>query len=341
MDFIGSKEKLNSWIFSKILHSKKSLSKYINNPFEVLTFLDGCSGSCSTTIYASNLGIRVISNDILSFSQHIAIGATSISLSNYREAEEYIKEMNNLKPVEGFFFNNYSEKVNRPYFTSSNAGKIDACRLYANKIKNEFVKSYILYCMLKALSRVSNTTGVQAAFLKSFKDRSLQPFVLRCEETSFKNNVIAYNKDIIDLLSDPNFRSKFEEDILYIDPPYNERQYGPNYHLYETLIKYDNPQIRGITGLRDWSYSKSGFCERKSFLELLKKIINKTFAKSIFLSYSSDGLIERYDLEKFILENNLGELSIHLHPKKRYKSDSNRKNNLSFLMEYLLEITRV
>ena len=81
----------------------------------------------------------------------------------------------------------------------------------------------------------------------------------------YASNVVkAFNRDILSLLTNSKFRDTYRENILYIDPPYNERQYGPNYHIYETLIRYDDPVIKGKTGLRDWkNESKSRFVRSK------------------------------------------------------------------------------
>lgn len=56
----------------------------------------------------------------------------------------------------------------------------------------------------------------------------------------------SYNKDANKLIKE------IDEDILYLDPPYNSRQYAPNYHLLETISRYDNPEIKGITGMRPY-----------------------------------------------------------------------------------------
>ena len=61
-------------------------------------------------------------------------------------------------------------------------------------------------------------------------------------------------------------------DILYLDPPYNHRQYAPNYHLLETIALYDNPKIKGITGMRDYKNQKSEFCNKDTALQALEKI---------------------------------------------------------------------
>lgn len=68
----------------------------------------------------------------------------------------------------------------------------------------------------------------------------------------------AYNENISDIIS------HIGGDILYLDPPYNARQYCTNYHVLETVARYDNPELHGKTGLRDYSSQKSLFCSSRT-----------------------------------------------------------------------------
>ena len=78
----------------------------------------------------------------------------------------------------------------------------------------------------------------------------------------------AYNVNSAELLD-------IKADIYYLDPPYNQRQYAPNYHILETIAKYDNPKIKGVTGLRPYDKQKSKFCNPKTALEELYNIARK------------------------------------------------------------------
>jgi adenine-specific DNA-methyltransferase len=130
-------------------------------------------------------------------------------------------------------------------------------------------------------------------------------------------------------------------DILYIDPPYNERQYAPNYHLYETFIRNDNPTIHGKTGLRDYNNIKSTFCTKRSIKQSIVDTIIKTNASLILYSYSTDGILSE---QEFIdtIETTLpkAKLTILKTPQKRYKADNKRKNNTSQLFELLFVISK-
>jgi len=328
MDYIGSKEKLNNWIF-KTLESCIPKDEWKN-----LTFLDACAGIGTTSKFAIESGFKkVISNDIMKFSHPLVTGYVSVSKDNKESIKKHIENINKLNGREGFFYKNYSESVGRLYFTNENAKKIDDAREYIRKcVKDKREKNFLLYCSLEAMTRVLNTTGVQAAFLKKFKQRAKTNFKLRLERYySYPRSVEVYSQDIIDLLSLDK-----KEDILYIDPPYNERQYGPNYHLYETFVRNDNPVIRGKTGLREWEKeSKSKFCSKKTCLSFLKKIIELSHAKIVLISYSSDGLLESEKIENLLLTFNNEIEKICIKKQTRYNSDSSREYSKKKLKEYL------
>lgn len=334
MDYIGSKEKLNKWIFSIILDKQSSTD---------LVFLDGCSGSGSASKYAAKYNFKkIISNDIMEFPSHLVRGAICLPQSQLKLVNDKINAMNDLSGISGFFYNNYSQQSGKLYFSDENARKIDACRDYIEKNHEGdiYIKSYLIYCLIEALSRASNTTGVQAAFLKKLKDRAIIKLKVNFEETLHKPNLIeCYNQNILTLLNDKSYRSKYKEDILYLDPPYNQRQYGPNYHLYETLAKNDQPKIHGKTGLRDWqSESKSDFCSKKTCLKFTKSIVDNTTAKNVYISYSSDGLLH-LDEFRSVFGNKMTVFELD---QKRYKSDASdkRNHNTSSLKEYLINIQK-
>lgn len=338
MDFIGSKQKLNKWIFSHI--NKCIHNRAIERP---IVFLDACAGSGSSSFYAVDSGFSVISNDIMEFPAHIIRGGTGIHPDMVPVVRGHIQTMNGLPGTSGFFSQHYCAGVGRPYMTDVNAAKLDSCRMYIDTIQNEVIRSYLIHCTMEAFSRASNTTGVQAAFLKQLKDRAKMDLVIREEKHVYSENVEVYSSDILTLLNDPEFRSTHNETILYIDPPYNNRQYGPNYHLYETLARYDDPEIKTkVAGLRDWqNESKSDFCSKVKWKDFTKSVIESTTAEAIFISYSRNGLLPLEEIVELVLDNGLGSMSVHFEAYKRYRSDkseSSRKFDDTFHYEYLIEV---
>jgi adenine-specific DNA-methyltransferase len=331
MDYIGSKAKLNEWLFDII---KTSVGDTKNK-----VFLDACSGSGAVSKYAAKRGYQVLSNDLMKFPSVIVNGSIGLTGGQKQEAEEAINHLNRLKGSEGYFYSHFCDQSTPPrfYFTADNAKRIDRARKEIDATKDSKVRDFLLYCGLEAMSRVSNTTGVQAAYLKQYKDRAKDTFTLKMEDV-VDGVAVAFSMDILALLKDEQFREKHKEDVLYIDPPYNQRQYGPNYHLYETFVRNDNPEPRGMTGLRNWKDEcSSAFCTEKKCLNFLKSIVEATVAGVVFVSYNSDGLLKREDVEK-----EFPKIKVHEREYRRYKADTSdtRKYNDKKLMEYVFEITR-
>lgn len=339
MDYIGSKEKLNQWLFEKMLAGVV--------PSPDILFFDACAGSGSVSRYAAGRGLAVVSTDLLALSAEMVRGSAAFPIERLLpDAEDHIMVMNLLPGIDGFFAEHYAEKAGRLYFSTENARRIDAVRSYLGSIEDLALRSYLTYCALEALSRVSNTAGVQAAYLKALKERARQPLELRLEKTIGATTPIeTITGDVLTVLRDPAFRATHHEDLLYIDPPYNERQYGPNYHLYETFVKNDDPEIRGKTGVRNWgAESRSDFCSRKTCLDFTGAIIEATTARKVFISYNSDGLIPETEMVDFLNTHThthtQAAVVTHRLPQRRFKSDTSeaRTYNETPLDELLFEV---
>ena len=96
---------------------------------------------------------------------------------------------------------------------------------------------------------------------------------------------------------------KIECDILYIDPPYNTRQYITNYHLLETIAQYDNPSVYGKTGLRTYSEAeKSAYCSQAGCLRAFAALISRAKAKHIVVSYNSEGIMNEAEILSVLSE---------------------------------------
>jgi adenine-specific DNA-methyltransferase len=162
----------------------------------------------------------------------------------------------------------------------------------------------------------SNILGVYAAYKKDWDKRALKPFHLKKIKIFIGNQTyFAYNQNSMELLD------KFEYDIIYLDPPYNHRQYAPNYHLLETIAKYDNPKIKGVSGMRNYDNQKSDFCNKEKALKELEKIVNRKNYKFLLLSYNNEGIMPQNDILK-ILEK-AGNVILKEYAYLRFKSNNN------------------
>ena len=142
--------------------------------------------------------------------------------------------------------------------------------------------------------------------------------------TLFVNNHTennAYCADIFDIID------SVQGDILYLDPPYNGRQYPPYYHILETAVLYDSPQIYGITGRRPYQSQLSPFCIKEKALPAMRDVVERAKFSSIYISYSTDGIVDYKELCNEL--SACGKVQCFFKPYRRYKSngggDTDRK----------------
>ena len=119
-----------------------------------------------------------------------------------------------------------------------------------------------------------------------------------------------------------------------MDPPYNTRQYAPNYHLLETVSRYDCPQLKGVTGMRDYSDQKSLYCMRSEVKEVFEDLVEKARFPHLILSYSTDGLMTADDIEEILRRHSLpGSVRRYDISYRKYKSKIPSKDDR--LKEYI------
>lgn len=293
----------------------------------------------------------IISNDILYFSyvmQRASIMENIIP--DFNVLNNYLNEcpfeyLNNKKITlsdfneNPFIYNNYSpnEKSDRMYLTNDNSLKIDFIRQELNKWKKEELIQdneyyYILACLIHAIPFYSNITWTYWAYLKNWDKRALKK--LEINKLNIYNNFndnIVYNEDSNNLINQISW------DILYLDPPYNSRQYLPNYHLLETIAKYDNPEIYWKTWMRPYKNVKSKYCVKSEVLSQFNNLIEKANFKHVILSYSTEWLMSEKEISD-ILCNHWKKESYRLYkiPYRRYKHTKwDIQHNLEELLFYI------
>ena len=330
--YLGNKTSILCEI-KNLLHEKKLLDKD-------MIFFDAFCGTGSVSNYLKrNFNIKI--NDNLTWASIYAKGRIVAELCKFEKLGfnpiEYLNK--NSRIQKEFIYNNYSPgNSNRMYFSVENAGKIDYYRFQIEKWKNEnrideSEYCYLLACLIEAVSNVANTAGVYGAFLKKWDSRALKPIELNSiidnEEYEGRINFLkAYNSKIEDIISE------VECDILYIDPPYTQNQYGTQYHLLETLILNDNPKISKITGSRPTAAMRSDWSKDIKAHIMLDKIIHETKAKYIIMSYSNNGLMSKEYIEAvFKRYGKIETYSIKKIPYKKYKNwkSSNENDNFEYL----------
>lgn len=290
--FLGNKESITSEI-SDLLENKGLLNKN-------LTFFDAFCGTGSVSD-ALKGSFNIIANDLLSWCVTYTRGRICAKDCNFEnlgfDPFDYLNSHHDT--IEGFFFNNYSPGGSkRMYFSPANAGRIDYFRTKIEEWKGANLLSddeyaHLLSCLIESVSDVSNTAGVYGAFLKDWDPRANRP--IEFSNIDFKDVDHKYasflNKKVEDVI--PNI----ECDVLYLDPPYTQNQYGTQYHIFETLLLKDNPNISPITGSRSTAPMRSDWSKEYKAHILFDRVVAKTKAKYILFSYNNDGFMTRDFIE--------------------------------------------
>lgn len=127
-------------------------------------------------------------------------------------------------------------------------------------------------------------------------------------------------------------------DILYLDPPYNGRQYPPYYHILETAVLYDEPAIYGVTGRRPYQELLSPFCMKDKALPAMLDIVRKARFEHIYISYSTDGIMEYKKLCDAL--SAVGKVSCFFKPYRRYKSNNGGENTTTRVKEIVIYVKK-
>lgn len=267
--YLGNKYKLNEFIKSTIL-------KECGN-FETFADLFAGTGSVASLFQDKHL----IVNDIL-YSNYVChqtwFGADKYSQS---KINSYIKRYNNLLvKSENYMSKNFADT----FFSKTNCKKIGFIR---NDIEENFnngninlrEKCILITSLLYAMDKIANTCGHYDAYRKNGElDRELILGIPSIQENNLKNEL--YNEDINNLVK------VVSADVVYLDPPYNSRQYCDAYHLLENIARWKKPKVYGVAKKMDRATLKSDYCTINA-TQAFEDLINNIQAKYIVLSYNN------------------------------------------------------
>jgi len=269
--------------------------RYLGNKFKLLEFIseivrkevgefdsfcDIFAGTGVVGDYFNKRNIKIISNDILS-SNFVSLNCF-FKAQNFDESiiKEKLAYLNNLEALE----DNYaSETFGGTFFTIENARKIGEIRENINSIaENQDEKNILLTSLIYAMDKVANTVGHYDAYRKVLDNtKSIQlllPEIL--SSNNYRNEVFREDANIL--------IRKIVCDVLYIDPPYNSRQYSDAYHVLENIVDWQKPEVFGVAKKMDRSHIKSKYC-LKDATKAFQDLIENANAKYILLSYNNTG----------------------------------------------------
>ena len=258
------------------------------------TAVDLFTGTTRVAAAMKQLGMQVTAVDTASYSEifsktFIELDATGKDLSELADA---VKSLNALSGTSGYFTEVFCDKAR--YFQPKNGQRIDAIR---SAIETDYKGSWMYFPLLSSLliaaDKVDSTTGVQMAYLKTWSRRSFLDIELQVPEL-LAGSGRSIRGDAMEQA--PNLGSF---DLAYLDPPYNQHRYFGNYHIWETLVRWDQPEYYGIANKRIDTRSKENKSDFNSKLTLpaaLATLISELDVKTLVLSYNNESWLSRREL---------------------------------------------
>lgn len=269
--------------------------RYLGNKYKLLPFItkvvrENCKNVNTVADLFAGTGAvasaftdkKIITNDNM-YSNYICHVAWFCSEDYSEEKIIDLITMYNHMAVED---DNYmSENFADTYFSREDCRKIGFIRQdieerFEKGLLNTRERALLITSLLYAMDKIANTCGHYDAYRQGGKfEKHLELWVPQPDQELNKNNV-CYNMDTNELAPE------VDADLVYLDPPYNSRQYCDAYHLLENVARWEKPQVQGVARKMDRTLLKSDYCTQKA-AAAFERLIDSIHAKYILLSYNN------------------------------------------------------
>lgn len=253
------------------------------------TTLDLFTGTTRVAQELKRRGLEVTAADVASYSAvfgecFIATDADRVDLG---ELDGILAELDALPGVRGYVTETFCEQAR--YFQPHNGRRIDAIRdALEDRYGAHPLRPVLLTALLLAADRVDSTTGLQMAFLKDWSPRSYDELRLRRPDL-LPGPGTSVTGDALELAS-----GLPRADLAYLDPPYNQHRYFTNYHVWETLVRWDAPEHYGIACKRvdaREQETKSVFNVKRQMPAALRRLLESVNAEVVVVSYNDESWV--------------------------------------------------
>ena len=330
MRYLGNKTRLLGFI-GRVLRARGIRGGRALDPF---------CGTASVSRALKRWGFQVTAGDNLQFACVLARAQVALAAEpdftalaahlGLRRAhpQAVLHALERLPPAPGFIHEHYAPDgaAGRMYFTPPNAARIDAVRTALHEWRAaglvvDDAHDYLLAALIEGADRVANTTGVYAAFVKSWQPNARRPLHLRPPRLVRGHGSSAHRADALELV-----RTHEPFELLYLDPPYNNRQYVGYYHVPEVIARgwFDAPlQLRGKTGLIEDAAQRSDWSSARRCAAALDELVAAAPCRHIVMSYNAEGLIPEAKIGQ-ILKTHAAPHTYRRYQRtyRRYRSDA-------------------
>ncbi|HET9499203.1 MAG TPA: DNA adenine methylase [Marmoricola sp.] len=303
----------------KYLGSKRLLVDVIADVAEAVgttTALDLFTGTTRVAQELKRRGLFVTAADVASYSEVFAqcyVGTDAADM-DAGDLELAVKELNTLPGNPGYVTETFCRQSR--YFQPHNGARIDAIR---EAIEREHavgpLRPILLTALLDAADRVDSTTGLQMAYLKSWAPRSYDDLELRVPQL-LAGPGRAIRGDAHDVATGHE-----PVDFAYLDPPYNQHRYFTNYHVWETLVRWDAPEHYGIACKRaDARHddTKSVFNRKREMPAAMERLIAQTRADVVVVSYNDESWVTPAEMTGWLHAAGHEDVAVLAFDTKRY-----------------------
>jgi adenine-specific DNA-methyltransferase len=282
--YIGSKRKL----ISELMQVMAALPN-------VAQVLDLFSGTARVSSALRSRGYQVTANDHNRYAHTLASCYVAADhVLHTAEAAALLAELNGLPGQAGYFTQTFCEEAR--YFQPKNGARIDAIRevIAARALPTE-LEAIVLVSLMEAADRVDSTVGLQMAYLKHWAPRSFNDLELRMPELNPGPRGRALMLDALACARHGRY------DVVYLDPPYNQHKYLNNYHVWESLVRWDKPQVYGVARKRvDCREYDSPFNSRRRIHAALRELVDTLDTRYLVVSFNDEGYVSEEELRAIL-----------------------------------------
>jgi adenine-specific DNA-methyltransferase len=258
--------------------------------------LDLFSGTSRVARGLKETGRYVIANDHLAYAATLARCYVQADANRWvDEARGLIEDLSLIDPNPGYFTKAFCDDAR--YLKPKNGARVDAIReeIARRNLPLE-LEAIALVSLMEAADRVDSTTGVQMAYLKQWAARASNDLALRLPAI-LPGPGEALHLDAVDAAS------RVDADIAYIDPPYNQHSYMGNYHVWESLVRWDKPETYGIANKRvQCKEYKSDFNSKRRIHQGLREVFEALRCKHLLVSFNNEGHVDREEMIDLLSE---------------------------------------
>jgi adenine-specific DNA-methyltransferase len=303
----------------KYIGSKRALLPHILGAVAAVarpgaTVADLFSGTARVGHALKAAGYRVLANDHNAYAQALATCYVQADRERWADAaRRALADLARLPGRPGYFTETFC--VRARFFQPRNGERVDAIRdAIAAMAAEPELEAILLAALMEAADRVDSTAGVQMAYMKSWAARAHNALELRlpgllprpgagaCRATAGDAEAVA---------------AEVEADVAYLDPPYNQHSYLANYHVWESLVRWDKPETYGIACKRlDCRTRKSAFNSRPGIRPALARTVAALRCRALVVSFSDDGAVDRAEIEALLRPR--GAVTVIALPHDRY-----------------------